>query len=98
MLNEAFQIIGTYVNPDGKSYSGRVLSQLKCNDDPEVIPAAVCNPVAHKNETGAKFLSVPYLQQRRPITKGRTTLAEALSASHLAAAAQGAANVYRRSH
>jgi hypothetical protein len=94
-LVEDFRIIGTYVNADGWSYSGRVLSQLKCNDDPEVIPTAVCNPVSHVNETKAHFLSTPYLKQRRPITKGRTTLAEAKAYSQLAAVAQGAANVYR---
>jgi hypothetical protein len=63
----------------------------KCNDDPEVIAAAACNGVTHDNQTGAKFLSTPYVKLRRPIAKDRTTLAGAKAYSQLAAVAQGAA-------
>jgi hypothetical protein len=76
-LRESFRILGTFVNPAGKSYSGSVQSLLKCNEDPLVLPQAACNGVVHNNETGAKFLSRPYLEQHRPITKGKTTFAEA---------------------
>lgn len=76
-LKEEFGILGTFVNSAGKSYSGGVQSLFKCNEDPLVVPQAACNGVSHNNQTGAKFLSRPYLEQHRPITKGKTTLAEA---------------------
>jgi hypothetical protein len=85
-LNEDFQIIGTYVNQAGKAYSGHVRSWFRCNDDPTVVPGAACNPVGHINQTGAKFLSKPY-GERRPITKGKTTLTEAKALSVQTAAA-----------
>ena len=85
-LNEDFRIIGTYVNQAGKAYSGHVQSWFRCNDDPLVVQSVACNPVGHNNQTGAKFLSKPYAE-RRPITKGKTTLAEANALSMQAAAA-----------
>jgi hypothetical protein len=80
-LKERFRILGTFVNSAGKSYSGSVQSLFKCNEDPLVLPQAACNGVVHNNETGAKFLSRPYLEQ-------------ALSA---AAAAAAVANIVRLS-
>jgi hypothetical protein len=98
-LSEDFQILGTFINSAGKSYAGHVRSVFKCNDDPTVIPQAACNGVGHTNETGAKFLSRPYVELRRPITKGKTTLAEAKALSAAAAAAVAAAvNAIRLSH
>jgi hypothetical protein len=85
-LVEDFQIIGTYVNSAGKAYSGHVQGWFQCNDDPTVVPSAACNPVGHINQTGAKFLSKPCTEGRRPITKGKTTLAEATTLSQQAAA------------
>jgi hypothetical protein len=95
-LRENFRILGTFVNSAGKSYSGSVQSLFKCNEDPLVLPQAACNGVAHNNETGAKFLSRPYLQQHRPITKGKTTFAQAKALS-AAAAAAAVANIVRLS-
>jgi hypothetical protein len=96
-LKENFGILGTFVNSAGKSYSGSVQSVFKCNEDPLVVPQAVCNGVAHNNETGAKFLSRPYLEQHRPITKGKTTFTQAKALSTAAAAAAVANIVQRRS-
>jgi hypothetical protein len=95
-LRESFEILGTFVNSAGKSYSGAVGSQFKCNEDPLVVPQAVCNGLAHKNETGANFLSRPYLEQHRPITKGKTTFAEAKALSVAAFAAAAAKVVQLR--
>jgi len=94
-LRESFRILGTFVNSAGKSYSGWVQSLFKCNEDPLVAPQSACNGVAHNNETSAKFLSRPYLQHR-PITKGKTTFAEAKALS-AAAAAAAVANIVRLS-
>ena len=79
-LTENFAIIGTFVNSAGKSYSGKVSSVMRCNDD-HMITNGVCNAESHNNETGAAFLSNPYKQGPRPITQGKTTLAEAASMS-----------------
>ena len=96
-LSESFGILGTFVNPAGKSYSGSVKSVFKCNEDPLIVPQAACNGVVHSNETGAKFLSRPYLEQHRPITKGKTSFTEAKALSTAAAAAAVANIVQRRS-
>jgi hypothetical protein len=96
-LSESFGILGTFVNSAGKSYSGSVKSVFKCNEDPLIVPQSACNGVVHSNETGAKFLSKPYLEQHRPITKGKTTFAEAKAFSTAAAAAAVANIVQRRS-
>jgi hypothetical protein len=95
-LRENFRILGTFVNSAGKSYSGSVQTLFKCNEDPLVVPQAACNGVAHNNQTGARFLSRPYLEQHRPITKGKTTFAEAKALS-AAAAAAAVANIVRLS-
>jgi hypothetical protein len=79
-LTENFTIIGTFINGAGKSYSGTVSSVMRCNDDP-LITKGVCNPESHNNETGAVFLSNPYKEGPRPITQGKTTLAEATALS-----------------
>jgi hypothetical protein len=92
-LKENFGILGTFVNSAGKSYSGSVQSLFKCNEDPLVLPQAACNGVVHSNETGAKFLSRPYLEQHRPITKGKTTFAEAKALSAAGAVAAVAKTV-----
>jgi hypothetical protein len=96
-LSESFGILGTFVNSAGKSYSGSVKSVFKCNEDPLIVSQAACNGVAHSNEPGAKFLSRPYLEQHRPITKGKTTFAEARALSTAAAAAAVASIVQRSS-
>ena len=77
-LREDFRILGGF-SWDGKTIGGRVNSRFICNDDP-LVTSAACNGVGHTNETGLEALSGAY-QEFRPITKGKTTLAEATAKS-----------------
>lgn len=80
-LVESFATLGTF--EFGKRTRGGTLrSVYRCNEDPIVVTKGVaCTGVAHKNETAIEPLSNPFLKLYRPITRGKTTLAEATAAS-----------------
>jgi hypothetical protein len=82
-LVEDFSTIGTFQYREFPAYplvtlGGNVHSVYACNDDPIVVTHGVaCNGVSHENHTGIPMLSNPYKKLYRPITRGKTTLAEA---------------------
>ncbi|HEV8374739.1 MAG TPA: hypothetical protein VGR38_00735 [Candidatus Polarisedimenticolia bacterium] len=85
-LSETFTILGTFRHPDTfrgfPMVSGDVQSVYACNEDPIIVQKGVaCNGVSHVNNTGLKELSKPYKHLNRPITRGKTTLAEAAALS-----------------
>jgi hypothetical protein len=63
-------------------YPGEVAMSLKCAQDP-VITNGACFAVAYKNTTGWSGFDGPY-SVPRPITRGKTTLAEATKFSQQA--------------
>jgi hypothetical protein len=86
-LIEDFATIGTFeyrqfpASPL-QTLGGNVHSVYACNDDPIVVSRGVaCTGVSHENTTGIGELSRPYKKLYRPITRGKTTLAEASALS-----------------
>lgn len=63
-------------------YPGEIQMSLKCAKDP-VITNVACFPVAYTNTTGWDGFDRPY-SVPRPITRGKTTLAEATAFSNKA--------------
>jgi hypothetical protein len=87
---EDFAMIGTFRwpagnlppgNPPKTMIGGSVHSVYLCNDDPIVVHDVACSGVSHQNDTGITALSNPFQSQIRPITRGKTTLAEATKLS-----------------
>jgi hypothetical protein len=78
-LVEQFTTLGGF-EYQGKVVGGQVYNAFVCDDDPMINPQAACSGVEHWNHTAMDGLSSPY-QHFRPITKGRTTLAEATKLS-----------------
>jgi hypothetical protein len=73
-FNESLKVQG--------QYPGEIAMSLKCAKDP-VITNVTCFPVAYKNTTGWPGFDNPYTVPR-PITRGKTTLAEATKFSQQA--------------
>jgi hypothetical protein len=83
-LVESFATIGTF-DFDKRTRGGTLRSSYRCNQDPIVVTKGVaCTGVAHENETAIEPLSNPFLKLYRPITRGKTTLAEATALSRRA--------------
>ncbi len=83
-LSESLTILGKFTYYD-KEIGGSLSSTYFCDTDP-VIGKAACNAAQHSNSTNLTQLSEPFADHR-PITAGRTTLAEAASLSQKASTA-----------
>jgi hypothetical protein len=78
-LVEQFTTLGAF-KYQGTVMGGQVYNAFTCDDDPIINPQAACSGVEHWNHSAIDALSFPY-QQFRPITKGKTTLAQATTLS-----------------
>jgi hypothetical protein len=81
-LIEDFWTLGTFKGPYTWTLGGKVHSEYRCNEDPIVVTKGVaCTGVVHQNDSGIEPLSNPFKKLYRPITRGKTTLAEATALS-----------------
>ncbi len=77
-LTERFRIIGGF-EWAGQVIGGEVRSVFLCSDDP-MITTAACNGADYHNNTGLFALDEAW-KANRPITRGRTSMAEAVALS-----------------